>query len=329
MDYADVLFRNVSDGIFLVDYSGHLLKMNPAAGLMVRATPEDCVGNPVGRMFADFPILVELMLGKGGRLRRVNLPAGRAALGICENNEHERLIILQDITERESLNSRREAVLHTLVHDLRNPISAMLGFAELVDVYGELNEQQAKFLNHLQRTARKLQFSLRDLTDLAWVEAGMPLEAVPVDLAQEIETAIIDLETDAARKQQSIVVSAQDPMPLIMGDPARLRQVIHNLLQNAINYSDCEELIAVHAFESRGLVRVTVADRGFGIRDEEIDLVFNRLYRSDDPWVASVPGGGVGLTMARAIIKRHGGHIKVNSTVGRGSRFTFSLPVAV
>ena len=126
----------------------------------------------------------------------------------------------------------------------------------------------------------------------------------------------------------SIAISAQHPLPVVMGDPARLRQVVVNLLLNAIQYSEPEQPIAIHAFEYGNQVRCTVGDRGIGIHENELDQVFDRLYRSPDEAVRKTQGGGIGLTMARVILRRHGGSIAVSSVYGEGSTFIFTLPLA-
>jgi two-component system phosphate regulon sensor histidine kinase PhoR len=113
-----------------------------------------------------------------------------------------------------------------------------------------------------------------------------------------------------------------------MGDPDRLRLVIYNLLHNAILYSNPEQLAIIHAWEDEGEVFCSVADRGLGVADDELDLIFDRMYRSRDERVRDRPGGGLGLTVARTIIRRHGGDIWAASNLGEGSTFTFVLPTS-
>jgi signal transduction histidine kinase len=149
---------------------------------------------------------------------------------------------------------------------------------------------------------------------------------VPIQLKPPIEHVIQELTPIAEAKQITIFVSVQDPLPMIMGDPDRIRMVIRNLLRNAILYSDDEQTVIIHAWGDEQEAYCSVADRGIGIAEDEIELVFDRLYRSKDERVQSIPGGGLGLTMARRIINRHGGDIWVSSNPGKGSTFTFRLP---
>jgi two-component system sensor histidine kinase VicK len=111
-----------------------------------------------------------------------------------------------------------------------------------------------------------------------------------------------------------------------MGDRQRLKLVIHHLLHNAIVYSPPDQTIAIHAWGDEHEVYCSVADRGIGIADDELELIFDRMYRSRDEHVREIPGGGLGLTIARTVIERHGGDIWATSNYGEGSTFTFVLP---
>jgi len=236
------------------------------------------------------------------------------------------LLIWHDVTEKRELESRREALVKAMSHDLRNPINAITGFADLVEKFGDLNEQQQKFLKRAQQTTTKLYEMLETLVDLAWVEAGMPLEHRPIQLRDLINSAVDSVSTMARQHKVIIAVSVQNPMPMIVGDPKRLEFAVYSLLHNAILYSHPEQTVAIHGWGDDHEVYCSVADRGIGISDDEIELIFDRMYRSRDLEVQEKPGGGLGLTMAKTIIERHGGDIWATSNLGEGSTFTFVLP---
>jgi signal transduction histidine kinase len=198
----------------------------------------------------------------------------------------------------------------------------------LIEKFGDLNADQQRFVQRIRQTAGKLYDVAGELVDLAWIEAGMPLEHRMVHLPQVIEAAITELRPLAKRAAVTIATSIQNPMPAVMGDPDRLQAVARALLHNAIVYGKVENMIVIHAWEQDREVYCSVADRGIGIDDSELDLVFDRLYRSRDERVRDIPGGGLGLTLARTIVRRHGGDIWVASNLGEGSTFTFVLPTA-
>jgi signal transduction histidine kinase len=154
----------------------------------------------------------------------------------------------------------------------------------------------------------------------------MPLAHRPLDLRQVIDRAVSQLGSLALEKHITIAVSLQDPLPPLMGDPERLQLAIHNLLHNGVLYSPPESVVAIHAWGDENEAYCSIADRGIGIADDELELVFDRLYRSRDENVRDTPGGGLGLTIAKTIISRHGGAIWASSNLGVGSTFTFVLP---
>lgn len=323
----DFFFRNTSDGLILTNPEGQIEQMNGAAASMLGITIDAALNQAPDQVFQQNPALLNLLERHGDQSLDIRLPRRRLAVGIATTlGDGRRMVLLQDVTEKYDLESRREALITTIAHDLRNPISALSGFAELVEKFGDLNPQQQKFLTRIKQTATKLYEVGGSLVDLAWIEAGMPLAHVPIDLAVLINRAVNELTYTANEHQVTIAVSVQDPMPTVVGDPDRIRIAIHHLLHNAILYSRPEQSVAIHAWGDTHEVYCSVADRGIGINDDEIELIFDRLYRSKDEQVRNLPGGGLGLTITRTIVKRHGGDIWASSNLGVGSTFTFVLP---
>ena len=236
------------------------------------------------------------------------------------------MVLLQDVTEQRDLESRREALVTAVAHDLRNPIAALGGYAELVEKFGELNDNQRRFTLRIQQTTTKIHDVAGPLVDLAWIEAGLPLAHVPIHLNKTIRQVVNKLNSLAREQHITIAFSVQSPMPPVMGDPDRMEIALYNIVHNAIRYSHPEQTIAIHAWSDTHEAYCSVADQGIGITDDELELIFDRLYRSRDERVQSVPGGGLGLTIARTIIRRHGGDIWASSNLGEGSTFTFVLP---
>jgi signal transduction histidine kinase len=323
---AQFLIRSTSDGV-LIASQGQLQLINPAAAAMLGVTVEAIIGKTVDEAFPMNPALLSLFSRSGTHTLDVRLPKRRLAVGISQNlPTGGRMVILQDVTEKQELESRRESLITTMRHDLRNPISAISGFAELVEKFGDLNEQQKRFLTRIRQTSSKLYDVVDTLVDLAWIEAGMPLAHQPIDLVVLVDKAITRLSSLAYDRRITIAISVQKPMPTVMGDPMRLEMVIFHLLQNAIIYSEADQSIVIHAWGDMHEAYVSVADQGIGIADDELELIFDRLYRSRDERVRERPGGGLGLTIARTIVQRHGGDLWASSNPGQGSTFTFVLP---
>lgn len=329
LEIYEQIFRTSADGIIIANPQGVIERINPAAAAMLGVTIENVRQQPAVDCFKDNPSLTPFFLRKDDYTASIRLPRRRFGVGISTTlSEGYRLVVLQDITEKRELDSRREALSHSIAHDLRNPINAISGFAELVIRFGDINPQQEKFLTRIRQTAHKIHDMAKPLVDLAWIEAGMPLAHRPIQMSDIINQAVKEVASLALSKKITIVISVQAPMPTIMGDPERMYLVVYNLLHNAITYSDEELSVVIHAWSDEQEVYCSVADRGFGIADDELDQIFDRLYRSRDERVREIAGGGLGLTFAKTIIERHGGDIWAASTLGAGSTFTFVIPTA-
>lgn len=324
----EFLYRTTTDGLLIADESGNITHINPAAAALLSVTPEEALNRKPRTVFGKNQALINLFIRKGEQRLDVRLPRRRLAQGIAETLETgERIVLLQDVTEKRDIEARREMLSKAIAHDLRNPIAAISGFIDLVSRFGDINDNQQKYLLRARQTSDKLHEVVKTLVDLAWIEAGMPLKHVPIRMDQLIQEAVSDVRHLAQRKQIGIATSVQRPLPVVMGDPERLKLVIFHLLHNAVTYSlTPERNIAVHAWGDATEVYCSVADQGIGIVDSELELVFDRMFRSNDERVREIAGGGVGLTLARTIIKRHGGDLWASSNVGEGSTFTFMLP---
>ncbi len=323
----EFLFLHSSNGILIANASGEIEQVNPAGAALLDVAVDLLIGSTVYKSFGSNPALLSLFTRLGEQVLDVRLPRRRLAAGIANTlADGRRIVLLQDVTEQRELDSRREAFIATMAHDLRNPIAALIGYADLIDTVGDLNKDQKHFLSRVHDTAAKLHDVAAELVDLAWIEAGMPLKHTPIDLKQPLQSVIEELTPMAQEKQISIFVSVQDPLPEIIGDLERIQLVIRKLLHNAILYSSNEQIVAIHAWSDQNEVFCSVADQGMGIDDDELELVFDRLYRSRDDRVQSLPGGGLGLTISRRIINRHGGEIWAVSSLDKGSTFTFRLP---
>jgi signal transduction histidine kinase len=323
----EFLFRTTSDGVLIADEQGLIRHINPAACAMLSITVEAVLGKAPQDCFRKNPPLLSLFLREGERQQDIPLPQKRLAQGIAETlTTGERVVLLQDVTEKRTIENRREMLAKAIAHDLRNPIAALTGFSDLVQRFGDLNEQQTKMLLRVRQTSSKLHDMIESLVDLAWIEAGMPLVHVPVRLDAIIEEVVNNLTSLAQKSRIGIAISMQKPLPMVMGDPLRLSLVVHHLLHNAIVYSLEEHNVVIHAWGDERELFCSVADQGIGIDESEIELIFDRMYRSRDERVRAIVGGGLGLTVARTIIKRHGGDIWASSTPDEGSTFTFVLP---
>ncbi|MHB8487519.1 MAG: sensor histidine kinase, partial [Candidatus Acidiferrales bacterium] len=211
------------------------------------------------------------------------------------------------------------------------PLTAIQGFAETL-LTGALEDQQNNrhFVEVIRNHAARLSRLTDDLLKLSRIEAGkLDMDFQPVDLEALIGAAVESARGAASQKQLSLAVAnVTRNLPSILGDASLLREVMRNLLDNAIQYTPAAGSINVSAARSEGFVVITVADTGIGIPQTDQARIFERFYRVDAARSREVGGTGLGLAIAKHIVEAHGGQIWVESAVGEGSKFHFSLPAA-
>lgn len=217
-------------------------------------------------------------------------------------------------------------ILDDLAHELRTPLTAAKANVELVSKFGPLNEQQLRHNDRALEVLLRMEQMVNRMLEYARIKADRPLDIMECDLENLILRTIDMLEPLAARRGISIVDEIDPDIGLIEGDSRRLEQIFVNLLGNAIKYNvdEGEILITVQAEDSR--VRVSVRDTGIGITPEDQEMIFERFFRAHDTKISRIEGSGLGLSIVRYVVEKHGGRIWVESTPGEGSVFTFELP---
>jgi signal transduction histidine kinase len=189
-----------------------------------------------------------------------------------------------------------------------------------------LNEQQRDYILHARQGLETITELIVNLLDVDRLEAGLDLEMGPCDLIQVIDRAVEDFRLLAEEHKQDLRWDPPGELPLVRGNPYRLRQVMNNLLSNVVKYTRAGGWIAVSAVEEDGHVVVHVADNGIGIPPAQIPYIFDRFYRVKSDETASIPGTGLGLAIVKAVIEKHNGRVWVESKPGLGSVFSFILP---
>jgi two-component system phosphate regulon sensor histidine kinase PhoR len=239
------------------------------------------------------------------------------------------VVVLHDITELRKLERVRRDFVANVSHEFRTPLTAIQGFAETL-LAGAMNDPQnrERFLGIIVEHSRRLARLTEDLLMLSKMDADrLELEIRRVSVAQLIESCIETARHRAAEKEIEISVAPANGMPDIAGDRRRLAEVLQNLLDNAVQYTLARGKISVRAEGRNEEVILTVADTGIGIPKADQPRIFERFYRVDVARSRELGGTGLGLSIAKHIVEVHGGRIWVDSEVGRGSQFHFSVPL--
>jgi signal transduction histidine kinase len=231
----------------------------------------------------------------------------------------------------EAASQHKSEFLANMSHELRTPLNAIIGFSEVLaqGMFGGINEKQTEYLQDILESGRHLLSLINDILDLSKIEAGrMELEVSEFDLPQAIQNALTLVRERALRRGIALHHVIDDRVADIRADERKVKQVLLNLLSNAIKFTPEGGRIDVRAAPADGLVEVSVADTGIGIAPTDQDTVFEE-FRQVGTADKKAEGTGLGLTLSRKFIELHGGKIWVQSEVGRGSTFTFTLPLTV
>ena len=239
-----------------------------------------------------------------------------------------RIWTLREVTADRHLERLRDAFVAAVSHELRTPLTSVSGFLELLgDEEDSLPLTGRTYLTAARRGTVRLQRMVEDLLLVAQIEADrLELRTQPVDLAELAGAAVEDVSAAAAEKRVSVTLDTDGPVPL-EGDPARLGQVLDNLLSNAIKYTPTGGAVVLSAHDDDGQRRLEVSDNGIGMPQEELGQLFSRFYRASTATRREIPGTGLGLVIARAIVEGHGGTISLKSREGEGTRVTVTLPL--
>jgi two-component system phosphate regulon sensor histidine kinase PhoR len=218
-------------------------------------------------------------------------------------------------------------LLNNFAHDLKTPLAAVKSYIELMGVYGELNERQQHFQDRAEQSIERIQRIVTALLDYSRLEQNRSLHLQVVDLYKMVETTVAILESAAAEKNVTIEIDIPVADSQVFADPVLLEHAIANLLTNAIKYNKRNGKVLVRV-QNAGTtqVRVDISDTGMGIPREEQSRVWERFYRIERRSQSDVEGTGLGLAIVKGVIEKHGGHIRLASTEGKGTTFTFDLP---
>ncbi len=241
--------------------------------------------------------------------------------------------LFQEIADKsqqlEAASQHKSEFLANMSHELRTPLNAILGFSEVLaqGMFGAVNEKQIEYLHDILESGRHLLSLINDILDLSKIEAGrMELEVSEFDLPQAIQNALTLVRERALRRGIGLHHAIDSQVAAIRADERKVKQVLLNLLSNAIKFTPEGGRIEVRATPADGLVEVSVADTGVGIAPEDLEAVFEE-FRQVGTADKKAEGTGLGLALAKKFVELHGGRIWVESAPGRGSTFTFMLPI--
>jgi two-component system NtrC family sensor kinase len=326
----ETILTHVEDCVIVVDQDGRLVLANQTARSAFGVQDANPVGKPARDLFQHLDLLEILTDEKRPRPSRaeISLEDGRVFNAQLTTIPDVGLAItMQDITHLKELDRIKSDFVSTVSHDLRSPLTAILGYVELIDRAGPVTEQQREFIRRVQFSVNNITALINDLLDLGRIEAGFDARKEIVPLGAIINYAIEGLHSRLTEKDQKLATDIPDKLPTVLGNPVRLRQLMGNLIGNAIKYTPAHGNIIVRGHAEEGQIIIQVTDNGPGIPPTDQPYIFDKFYRASNVPM-DTPGTGLGLAIVKSIVDNHQGRIWVDSSVGQGSTFTVVLPIA-
>jgi len=240
--------------------------------------------------------------------------------------------LLEKTKEAEVASQLKSEFLANMSHELRTPLNVIIGFSELMldEVPGKVNGEQRHCLNDILASSRHLLQLVNEVLDLSKIESGkVELSMTDVALTDVIDWLRNTMMPILAPRKQSLDVIIEEELPPVYADEVRIKQVLLNLLSNSAKFTPNGGKIRIEAVRKGGRCQVSVVDNGIGVKKEDQERIFGTFCQADNLITRGRDGAGLGLAVVEQIIEKHGGRIWVESDYGKGSRFTFTLPLSV
>ena len=332
--HTDAILEGMGEGVVLIDRSGRLVLTNPAVRSMLRL-PEPAVGRPYLEVVRDPAIITQLARALAGEraapvevqldgtYRRrlvanvVPVPAERGGGAV---------LVLHDVTDIRRADQARRDFVANVSHELRTPLTAVLGYVEALGDEAR-TEQQQRFLDIIRRHTLRMERLVRDLLRLARLDAGQEaLDRTDCDLEAAVASVVHEMQVQLDARRQRVRVALAGEATHVLADPAKLHDVLRNLVENACNYGPEGGVIDVTSARDGDVITIAVADRGPGIPDAERTRIFERFYRVDRSRARDPGGTGLGLSIVRHLVELHGGRVEARSRDGGGAELVVRLP---
>ena len=265
----------------------------------------------------------------GDELETLAEQFNRMAMDLQESYSGLERKVEERTPQLEIANRHKSEFLANMSHELRTPLNAIIGFSEVLQerMFGDLNEKQIEYLQDIHSSGKHLLSLINDILDLSKVEAGrMDLELSSFDLPTALENALTLIKERAGRHGIALALDVDKRLNNFVGDERKFKQILLNLLSNAVKFTPAGGRISVKAAPLDGAVEISVMDTGVGIAPEDRDTIFEEFRQVGSDYAHKREGTGLGLTLTKKFVELHGGRIRVDSEVGKGSTFTFTFP---
>ncbi|PDW02962.1 GAF domain-containing protein [Candidatus Viridilinea mediisalina] len=348
------VLRSVSEGVIVLDTSEQITLFNPAAEQVLEISSEMVVGHTLS-IFETLGSDVEAAqryraiydgLANGLKQVRQNQqiytthidlehPAQVIAINLAtvagpHGQTYGNVAVLRDITREIEADHAKRQFISDVSHELRTPLTSVKGYVDVLLLGGGqgLSQDQVSYLQIIKNNTNRLRDLIEDILEFSRPDSKKKLVIAPVEIPGLIHEVAQALHLEAERKQMNVSIDVPEHLPAVMADQRRINQVLTNLFSNAVKYTFEGGNIYVRAFLNPGnMLQVEVEDNGVGMTAEQRKKLFRPFYRADNPLRDIAGGTGLGLAIAKQIVEQHGGEMWVQSEHGKGSIFSFILPL--
>jgi PAS domain S-box-containing protein len=324
------ILHSTHDVVLLIDLAGVVQLLNPAAERLVGKPATDVIGHPIEQL----PPLESVTAVNQDHAFEATLDNELTYLVTMNTARDEagtvfgRVVIMRDITYLKQLDQFKTQMMQLATHDLRAPLGVAFGYLDvLLEDLQPLAPFHEKALRGIEAALNRMQTLVTELLDLDRIESGVDQISEPIDVEALVADVVLEHAESARLKQQELQLVSDAELPIVNGDPLRLKQALSNLISNAVKYTPEQGAITVRLGRVEQRVLIEVQDTGYGIPAAAQAKLFQRFYRAKAPGTENIAGTGLGLSLAKAVIDQHGGKITVESETGQGATFQVWLPV--
>jgi len=329
----EAILNSTPDPVLVTDASNRLILANPAAdvfGVTIRRGERPDLERTI-----QVKALNDLLMSSSGERRsaEVRMPDGKTYLAtasamLAEGRTVGRVCILRDVTQLKEIDTLKSEFVSTVSHDLRSPLTLMRGYATMLEMAGDLNEQQISYAKMIVQGVDNMAKLVNNLLDLGRIDFGVGLQVESIHVLDILEQVTNGLQLQAKQKNISLGVQLPRDMPnVIEADQALLHQGIYNLVENALKYTPNGGEVTVHLITAPTTLTFAIQDSGIGIPASDLPRLFEKFYRGTNREALMQRGTGLGLAIVKSIAERHGGKVWVESELGKGSVFHLQVPL--
>jgi len=324
----EAVIANIQDGVIVMDKNKNIMLVNRAVRDIFNLGSKEIVGRALIDVISNADLRALLVRASEGPLKyhEINFDDGRVF-----NAQYTPIpqigaaVTMQDISYLKELDRLKSDFIHTVSHDLRSPLTAILGYTELVERTGPLNSNQQDFLHRLQGSIHHITTLVNDLLDLGRLDAGFDTRRELVQLENVLKYSLDMFDAQAKKKNIKLSIDIVKDLKGLRANPIRIRQMLDNLVGNAIKYTPANGSVRISMSMQDCQIVLKIEDTGPGIPQDEQGRVFEKFFRATNA-PEHAEGSGLGLAIVKSIVESHQGRVWVESTIGKGSSFTVLLP---